>query len=51
MPMLRLRCPCGETIDARDENELVALANEHLEAEHPALAGTYTREQILTMAS
>jgi predicted small metal-binding protein len=51
MPKLRLRCPCGETIDADSEDELVALANAHLEAEHPELVGRYSRDDILFMAS
>jgi hypothetical protein len=48
--MIRLRCPCGETIDAKDEDTLVELAQKHLESEHPDLAKTYTREDILFMA-
>jgi hypothetical protein len=48
--MIRLRCPCGETIDAEDEDTLVELAQKHLESEHPDLAKTYTREDILFMA-
>jgi hypothetical protein len=50
MAALRLRCPCGEVIVADDEDDLVAKANEHLAAEHPDLAGAYTRDQILFMA-
>jgi predicted small metal-binding protein len=50
VPRLRLRCPCGETIDADSEDELVTLAQEHLAAEHPDLAGRYSREDILAMA-
>ena len=46
-----LRCPCGELIVAKDEDELVEMANSHLEKEHPDLAGQYTREQILFMAT
>jgi predicted small metal-binding protein len=44
---MRLRCPCGEVIEAETEDEIVEKANEHLTAEHPALAGTYTRDEIL----
>lgn len=50
MKKIRLTCPCGETIVADSEDELVEKANAHLAAEHPNLAGTYTREQILFMA-
>jgi predicted small metal-binding protein len=48
--MIRLRCPCGETIDAKDEDTLVEKAKEHLAQEHPHLVDEYTREQILFMA-
>jgi hypothetical protein len=47
---MRLQCPCGETLEADDEDTLVAGAQEHLEAEHPELAGKYTREDILFLA-
>jgi hypothetical protein len=47
---VRLRCPCGDLLVAADEDDLVEKANEHLEREHPELAGVYTREQILLMA-
>ncbi len=47
---IRLQCPCGDMIVADDEDELVEKANLHLEAEHPNLAGEYTRDQILFMA-
>ena len=49
MKKIRLQCPCGELIVAEDEDELVEKANVHLAAEHPKLAGTYTRDQILVM--
>jgi hypothetical protein len=47
---MRLQCPCGETLEADDEDTLVARAQEHLAAEHPELAGKYTREDILFLA-
>jgi hypothetical protein len=47
---LHLQCPCGELLTADDEDGIVAAANEHLEKEHPAMAGEYTRDQILFMA-
>jgi predicted small metal-binding protein len=50
MKKIRLHCPCGEMIVADSEDELVEKANDHLNREHPDLAGTYTREQILTLA-
>jgi hypothetical protein len=45
-----LACPCGEMLTADDEDQLVEKANAHLAAEHPNLAGLYTRDQILAMA-
>jgi predicted small metal-binding protein len=47
---LHLTCPCGEMIVADSEDEMVEKANAHLEAEHPQMAGEYTRDQILFMA-
>jgi predicted small metal-binding protein len=43
-------CPCGELIEGKDEDDLVAKAFEHLKEKHPHLAGEYTREHILFMA-
>jgi predicted small metal-binding protein len=47
---IRLQCPCGELLVADSEDELVDLANAHLEKEHPEMAGSYTRDQILVMS-
>jgi len=44
-PKLILECPCGEVLTARDEDAIVAAANEHLLTRHPGMS--YTREQIL----
>ena len=49
-PMAKtLRCPCGTVINAADDDELVALTQEHLAAEHPGRE--YTRDEILFMAA
>lgn len=45
----RLTCPCGTTIKAADEDELVELTQQHLAEEHPGLS--YDRDQILFIAS
>ena len=50
MRKIRMTCPCGETIVADDEDELVENANRHLEEHHPELVGVYTREHILALA-
>jgi hypothetical protein len=44
----RLLCPCGEWIEGRDEDELVARAQAHLSERHPDRS--YSREEILFMA-
>lgn len=45
----RLTCPCGETIRAQDEDELVELTQAHLAAEHPGME--YGRDEILFIAT
>ena len=45
----RLTCPCGVTIKAVDEDELVELTQQHLAAEHPGM--TYGRDEILFIAT
>lgn len=44
----RLDCPCGETIEAEDEDALVAAVQQHLADQHPGRE--YDREAILFMA-
>jgi hypothetical protein len=44
-----LRCPCGESIEADNEDTLVELTQAHLKASHPG--HEYTRDQILFMAT
>jgi hypothetical protein len=48
---LRVRCPCGELIIADDEQSLVDAVNHHLDELHPDVAGRYTPEEILFLAS
>jgi hypothetical protein len=48
---LVIGCPCGELIGAPDEQGLVVRVNRHLVAVHPEIAGRYTPEDILLMAS
>jgi predicted small metal-binding protein len=45
----RLTCPCGATIQGKDEDELVELTQQHLAEVHPGM--TYDREQILFIAT
>ena len=45
-----LRCPCGLELTGGTEDELVDTANRHLAETHPKLAGSYSREDILSLA-
>lgn len=44
----RLLCPCGEFIEAADEDELVRQVQAHLKEAHPD--HEYSRDEILFMA-
>ena len=43
-----IRCPCGTVVRARDDESLVAQAQQHARDVH---AMELTREQVLAMAS
>jgi hypothetical protein len=43
-----LECPCGELLEGRDDDALVAAVQEHLRRVHPNLE--YGRDQILLLA-
>jgi len=45
-----LTCPCGDTLTAATEDEIVEVSFAHLRERHPELAGDYGREHILAMA-
>lgn len=45
-----LDCPCGTTLDAPSEDEIVEVAFAHLREAHPEMADDYKREHILFMA-
>ena len=45
-----INCPCGETVRGDDDDQLVANAEEHIQAKHPEMVGTKSREDILAMA-
>jgi predicted small metal-binding protein len=47
----KVDCPCGETMRGDDDDELVTNVEAHVRDEHPEMAGTMSREQILGMAS
>jgi predicted small metal-binding protein len=46
----QVNCPCGETVVGESDDELVANVEQHIEAQHPDMVGTMSREQILGMA-
>ena len=45
-----IKCECGEVIRADDEEALLAKAEQHINANHPDLAGKITRDDLLAMA-
>jgi predicted small metal-binding protein len=45
-----LHCPCGESLRADGEDEIVDISFAHLREKHPDMANDYEREHILFMA-
>ena len=45
-----VNCECGETVRGDSDDELVANVEEHVEARHPEMVGTMSREDVLAMA-
>jgi predicted small metal-binding protein len=45
-----VNCDCGETVQGESDDELVANVTAHVEARHPELVGTMSREDVLAMA-
>jgi predicted small metal-binding protein len=45
-----INCDCGYTVTGETDEELLANANEHIEADHPDIVGTVTDEELLEMA-
>jgi hypothetical protein len=43
----RITCVCGKVLEGKDDEELWALAQAHLAADHPDLVGKVSREDIL----
>lgn len=46
-----VNCPCGERIEGETDDAVVEHVNAHLTSAHPEMAGKYSSEQILSMAS
>jgi hypothetical protein len=47
---LMLRCECGATVEAEDEDKLIRLARLHFGEFHPDLIGVVPVDAILAMA-
>lgn len=45
-----INCECGQVIHGSSDDELVAKAEEHVNANHPELAGKISRDDFLGMA-
>ena len=45
-----VHCECGTDVEAETDDELVTKVEAHVQSEHPDMAGTMSREQILGMA-
>ena len=45
-----INCECGQVIRGSSDDELVAKAQEHVDANHPELVGKLTRDDLLGMA-
>ena len=45
-----INCECGHVVRGEDDDELVRNAEEHMNRDHPEMAGKLSREDILGMA-
>jgi predicted small metal-binding protein len=45
----QITCECGQIVRADTERELVELTYAHLRSDHPQLADTLTREDIVAL--
>jgi hypothetical protein len=45
-----VNCPCGETLTAENDDDLVAQAEAHVREKHPEMVSQMSREKILSMA-
>jgi predicted small metal-binding protein len=45
-----INCDCGLTCSGETEEELLSAAERHIAADHPELAGTVSRDDLLAMA-
>jgi predicted small metal-binding protein len=45
----QITCECGQIVRGESERELVELTLQHLRSDHPQLADTVTREDIVAL--
>lgn len=45
-----VHCPCGVDVEGETDDEVVENVEAHIAADHPEMAGKYSREQVLEMA-
>jgi predicted small metal-binding protein len=45
-----VHCPCGVDVKGESDDQLVQSVEAHIETDHPDLVGSYSRDQILSMA-
>jgi predicted small metal-binding protein len=46
----RIVCECGYIVRGEDDERVVELGREHMQANHPAIAAVITAEELLEMA-
>jgi predicted small metal-binding protein len=47
---LVVHCECGTDVSGETEDEVVSAVESHVREEHPDMAGSMSRDQILEMA-
>jgi hypothetical protein len=45
-----INCECGQAVRAETDDDLVRRVEQHVQGDHPELAGVMSREDILAMA-
>ena len=45
-----VHCPCDFDVSGESDDELVTNVVQNIESDHPDMVGSYSREQILSMA-
>ncbi len=46
----RIVCECGYVVRGEDDEQVVELGREHMQANHPAIAAVITAEELLEMS-